>query len=170
MLLALSTLDVAFDRASINETETVLEMGVEPSRIIYAAPCKATSHLRFAAEQGIRKTVFDNEAGLYTIEDFHPEATIYLRIRAGDTSSGKRLADNFGASLDDVQCLLVLAKQLCLQVVGVTFRVGSFSKNPQAFVTAVQDARHVYDMALQEGFQLQSIDIGGGFTLEVPTT
>lgn len=164
LLRVLAFLNVGFDCASINEMKTILGLGVDPSRIIYAAPCKAGSHLRYAAQRGVRKTVFDNETELYKIEKLHPEAELYLRIRADEPSNGTRLADKFGASVDETHSLLALTKRLGLRLVGISFHVGSPSLEPQAFLRAVQDARSVYDEAVREGFTPQSIDVGGGFT------
>ncbi|CAF9941446.1 MAG: hypothetical protein HETSPECPRED_003229 [Heterodermia speciosa] len=143
--------------------DSILQLGVDPSRIIFANPCKTISSLRHAARRGILKTVFDNEAELLKIKDILPEARLYLRILADDTSSSIRFADKFGVSREEIPALIALAKRLCLDLVGVSFHVGTNSKNPQAFAQAIRDARFVYNTALQEGIVLQSVDIGGGF-------
>lgn len=46
ILRVLNSLGVNFDCASREEIALVLSLGVEPSRIIYANPCKMRSHLR----------------------------------------------------------------------------------------------------------------------------
>lgn len=137
---------------------------MEPSRIIYAAPCKASSHIRYAAQHGVRKIVFDNEEELQKVARLHPNAELYLRIYADDVSCKVRLAEKFGATLDETHKLLDMAMDLHQSVGGVSFHVGSSSSDTQAFVRAVHDSRRVYDQALRVGFTVQSIDIGGGFT------
>jgi hypothetical protein len=47
----LSFLGVSFDCASEKEINTVLEITKDPSRIIFANPCKMISHLKYAKEK-----------------------------------------------------------------------------------------------------------------------
>jgi ornithine decarboxylase len=89
-----------FDCASAREIELILNLGVEPSRIIFANPCKAASSITFARSRGIRKMTFDNKDELYKIRDLYPEAKLLLRIFADDKSSLCRLGQKFGAKLD----------------------------------------------------------------------
>src|SRR3954466_14379386 len=103
MLAALGT---GFDCASKNEIETVLRMGVDPSRIIYAQPCKTNSYVRFVATKGVRQMTFDNPDELRKIAHLYPDAELFLRILADDSSSLCRLSLKFGASLDSTDGLL----------------------------------------------------------------
>lgn len=66
--------------------------------------------------------------------------------------------------MDTTDDLLALAKQLDLNVVGVSFHVGSGASDPLAFMKAVRDARIVFDQAESYGYVLQTLDIGGGFS------
>ena len=70
-------------------------------------------------------------------------------VLTDDSSSLCRLSLKFGASLDSTKSLLELAKELGLNVVGVSFHVGSGASDPAAFLKAVQDARFVFDQALE---------------------
>jgi len=72
----------------------------------------------------------------------------------------------FGASLDSTNDLLKLAKELQLNVVGVSFHVGSGASDPMAFLKAVQDARVVFDQAAVLGYNFRTLDVGGGFCSE----
>lgn len=157
-------LGTGFDCASKAEIETILNLGVDPSRIIYAQPCKTKSYVRFAAEQGVKQMTFDNSDELHKIKTFFPEAELFLRILTDDSSSLCRLSDKFGASMDVVEELLRLAKDLALNVVGVSFHVGSGASDPQSFAKAVQDSRIVFDQALEIGYDLKILDVGGGFS------
>ncbi len=159
----LSLLGTGFDCASKNEIEQVLNMGVEPSRIIYAQPCKTNSYLRYVANQGVRQMTFDNADELRKIARMYPDAELYLRILTDDSSSLCRLSLKFGASLDSTDDLLALARELGLNVVGVSFHVGSGASDPCAFLKAVQDAHVVFQQAASHGFSLKTLDVGGGF-------
>ncbi|KAH0542227.1 Ornithine decarboxylase [Glutinoglossum americanum] len=159
----LAELGTGFDCASKNEIQQVLDMGIDPSRIIYAQPCKTKSYVRYAAKMGVRKMTFDNPDELYKTKQFFPEAELFLRIATDDTSSLCRLSLKFGASLDCTRSLLELAKQLGLNVVGVSFHVGSGASDPNAFLKAVRDSRAVFDQASEVGFSMAILDVGGGF-------
>jgi ornithine decarboxylase len=160
MLAALGT---GFDCASKNEIEQVLKMGVDPSRIIYAQPCKTNSYVRYVAEKGVRQMTFDNPDELRKIARLFPDAELFLRILTDDSSSLCRLSLKFGASLDSTDGLLALARELALNVVGVSFHVGSGASDPKAFLKAVQDAHWVFQQAATHGFDLKTLDVGGGF-------
>lgn len=164
VLRLMMELGLGFDCASKNEIESVLQLGVEPSRVIYAQPCKTKSHLRYAAQSGIKQMTFDNSDELYKTKQLCPDAELYLRILTDDSASLCRLSQKFGAALDSTLGLLELAKKLELNVVGVAFHVGSGASDPKAFIKAVQDARFVFDQAGELGFNMHTLDVGGGFT------
>lgn len=160
----LAALDTGFDCASKTEIEQVLNIGVDPSKIIYAHPCKTKSYMRFAAQQGIKQMTFDNTDELYKTKAFFPGAELFLRILTDDSTSSCRLSLKFGASLDCTKELLQLAKALDLNVVGVSFHIGSGASDPQSFAKAVRDSRFVFDQAEEVGFSLTTLDVGGGFS------
>lgn len=166
VLRLLAALGTGFDCASKAEIEHVLKLGVDPSRIIYAQPCKTKSYVRFAAESGVKQMTFDNADELYKTSTLFPDAELFLRIITDDSSSLCRLSSKFGAPLDSTQGLLTLAKELKLNVVGVSFHVGSGASDPQSFVQAVQDARVVFDQAATLGFDMKTLDVGGGFSCD----
>lgn len=166
VLHLLAQLGTGFDCASKVEIQQVLGIGVDPSRIIYAQPCKAISFIRYAAEQSVKQMTFDSTEELWKIKQHCPDAKLFLRIITDDSSSPVRLSMKFGASLDDTAELLQLAKELGLNIVGLSFHVGSGGTNPSSFVKALQDARFVFDQAAEFGFQMSTLDIGGGFTTE----
>ncbi|KAI0381901.1 pyridoxal-dependent decarboxylase [Hypomontagnella monticulosa] len=160
----LAGLGTGFDCASKSEIEQVLNMGVDPARIIYAQPCKTNSYVRYVATQGVKQMTFDNADELRKIAKLFPDAELYLRILTDDSSSLCRLSLKFGASLDSTDDLLALAKELGLNVVGVSFHVGSGASDPLAFLKAVRDADTVFKQAYAHGFDLTTLDVGGGFS------
>ncbi|CAF9905663.1 MAG: Ornithine decarboxylase [Alectoria fallacina] len=164
VLRLLAGLGTGFDCASKSEIEQVLNLGVDPSRIIYAQPCKTNSYVRFAAERGVKQMTFDNSDELYKIKRFFPDAELFLRILTDDSTSLCRLSDKFGASLSTTIDLLTLAKDLELNVTGVSFHVGSGASDPQSFDRAVRDARIIFDQAADIGYSLKTLDVGGGFS------
>lgn len=145
------------------EIEQVLAMGTSPERIIYAQPCKTNSYVRFVKTVGVRQMTFDNADELYKIAKLFPEAELFLRITTDDTSSLCRLSMKFGAAMDTTEGLLAVAQSLGLNVVGVSFHVGSGASDPLAFSKAVRDAHTVFQQGRELGFALRTLDVGGGF-------
>ncbi|KAF2752818.1 ornithine decarboxylase-like protein [Pseudovirgaria hyperparasitica] len=166
VLRLLAEMGTGFDCASKAEIEQVLKMGVDPSRVIYAQPCKTKSYVRYAAQNNVNQMTFDNADELHKIKQLFPEAELYLRIATDDSASLCRLSLKFGATLDSANELLQLAKGLDLKVVGVAFHVGSGASDPNAFLKAVTDARWVFDQAEGHGFNMHTLDVGGGFVGE----
>ncbi|KAI9671560.1 MAG: Ornithine decarboxylase [Caeruleum heppii] len=163
VLRLLAELGTGFDCASKQEIQQVLDVGVDPARIIYANPCKTNSYVRYAAKQRVKQMTFDNTDELYKIKQNFPDAELFLRISTDDSTSVCRLSLKFGASLDCTKELLDLARELGLNIVGVSFHVGSGATDPEAFTKAVQDARFVFDQAEEIGFNMRTLDVGGGF-------
>lgn len=161
MLAALGT---GFDCASKAEIQQVLDIGVDPTRIIYAQPCKTNSYVTYAATNNVKQMTFDNADELRKIKKFFPNAELFIRIVTDDTSSLCRFSMKFGASLEATDELLRVAKDLDLNVVGVSFHVGSGAGDPLAFLKAVRDAREVMDKAAKFGYDLHTVDVGGGFS------
>ncbi|RAH74222.1 type III PLP-dependent enzyme [Aspergillus aculeatinus CBS 121060] len=164
ILRLMAKLGNGFDCASKAEIDLALETGIDPSRIIYAQPCKTKSYLRYAAKMGVKQMTFDNADELYKIKSCYPDAELYLRILTDDSSSMCQFSMKFGASMDVARHLLEVAYQLELKVVGVSFHVGSGAEDPKAFLKAVQDARLVFDQAAEVGHELHTLDVGGGFS------
>lgn len=128
----------------------------------------------------MRKMTFDNRDELHKIKGFCPDAQLFLRIFANDDSALIALGDKFGAPIGSTQSLLENAWELGLNVVGVSFHIGitiwfpeivsptdltlgTGATNPLALQTAVQQAKIVFGQALEVGFHLNTLDIGGGF-------
>uniref|UniRef100_G1Q805 Antizyme inhibitor 2 n=1 Tax=Myotis lucifugus TaxID=59463 RepID=G1Q805_MYOLU len=163
VLRVLAALGTGFDCASQVELEQVLGLGVAPSRIIYAHPCKPVSHLQYAARHGVQLLTFDSEEELTKVAQHHPGARLVLRLWTEDSQSLIRLSTKFGASLELCGHLLKSARDLGLAVVGASFHVGSGCQNPHSFAQAIADCRRVFEMGRGVGHDMSLLDIGGGF-------
>ena len=107
---------------------------------------------------------FDCEDELQKIAEACPHAELVLRIRADDPSAVVQFGHKYGADAQtEAPLLLAAAKSLGLNVVGVSFHVGSGSQSCEAYRRAIRAARQVFDAAAVLGFNLQLLDVGGGF-------
>lgn len=164
LLRLLAALGTGFDCASNGEISQVLDVGgIDPSRIIFANPCKAVSFVRNAAKMGVDMMTFDNADELYKIARAHPRAQLVVRILTDDTKSLCQLGIKFGAPLATVPGLLAKAKELGLTVVGVSFHVGSGCYDPSVYTDAIMRARAAFDMGADAGYHFSLLDVGGGF-------
>lgn len=152
-----------FDCASIAEVETMIALGVEPSRIIYAHPQKHVSYIRRARELGVDLVTFDCSDELYKIKEHHPDCRVVLRLRVDNDKALFAMGDKFGCSDKEAIHLLHLAKDLHMAVVGICFHVGSSNLDPTAFQGAIAGARRAFDAARALGFHMTLLDIGGGY-------
>ncbi|XP_060790662.1 ornithine decarboxylase-like [Neoarius graeffei] len=159
----LATLRAGFDCASKAEIQLVQSLGVEPSRIIYANPCKQVSQIKYAFAHGVQVMTFDSEVELMKVARSHDNAKLVLRIATDDTKAVCRLSVKFGATLKNSRLLLERAKELGLDIIGVSFHVGSGCNDPESFSQAIADARCVFDMGAELGYNMTLLDIGGGF-------
>jgi ornithine decarboxylase len=106
---------------------------------------------------------FDNADELFKIARAHPGAKLIVRILADDSKSICRFGIKFGAPLEVVPSLLSKAKELGLDVIGVSFHVGSGCYDPTIYGDAIRRARDAFVMGSQVGYQFSLLDVGGGF-------
>lgn len=164
VLAVLAQLGVGFDCASKGEIQKVLGLDIEQSRIIYANPCKQASHIKYAAAHDVQMMTFDNETELHKVKKFHPQAKMVVRILPpANTKCQCQLGMKFGCHPKKVPQLLRVAKELDVDVIGVSFHVGSGCYDATAYAAAVASARAVFNVAKDEGFNFSLLDIGGGF-------
>jgi len=161
---ALAKMGSNFDCASPAEIQQVLDLGVEPERILYANPCKRVEDIRFAKEKKIMRTTFDSVCELKKLAAVFPECQLLLRIRADDPSARCNLGVKYGAEEHEWDVLLFTARTLGFDVVGVSFHVGSFASSPRVFNEALGKAERALDLAREHGYDPRIIDIGGGFS------
>ncbi|CAG5118837.1 unnamed protein product [Candidula unifasciata] len=155
---------VGFDCASKMEIEQILNLGVHPSRIIYANPYKPSGYLTYAAANNVDLMTFDSAHELTKIKKHYPNARLVLRIW---TRNGPimihNLSKKFGCHTREVRAILAQAAKMNLNVVGVSFHVGGPVTSPDYYATAIEQAHRAFNIGLSLGLNMEIIDIGGGF-------
>ncbi|XP_033733169.1 ornithine decarboxylase-like [Pecten maximus] len=154
----------SFDCASKSEIQQILDLGVDPSRIIYANPCKQMSHITYAREHDVDLMTFDSEDELVKIKMLYGSARLLLRFRSKLICKAMYdLGKKFGCIFEEATDLLLSAKRKDLDVIGVSFHVGSNCLNADAFSSSIKEARMIFDIGQQIGFVMEILDIGGGY-------
>ncbi|XP_034609941.1 antizyme inhibitor 2 [Trachemys scripta elegans] len=159
----LAALGAGFDCASKTEIALVQSIGVPPDKIIYTNPCKQIAQIKYAASHGVQLMAFDNEVELGKVARSHPHARMVLCIATDNPRSSARLSVKFGATLKSCRHLLETAKEMNVEIVGISFHVGSGCLDLQAFPRSIADARLVFEMGAELGYKMHLLDIGGGF-------
>ncbi|NXT04810.1 AZIN2 inhibitor, partial [Prunella fulvescens] len=158
----LAELGAGFACANKAEISRVQGIGVPADRIFYSSPCKQVAHIRYAATHGVRLMAFDNEVELSKVARSHPRARMLLGITA-DSIPAAHPSMTFGTTLQSCRHLLETAKDQAVEVVGISFHLGSRGLEPQAWAQAVATAQLVFDMGTELGHHMHLLDIGGGF-------
>lgn len=164
LLKLLAELGCGFDCASIGEINQILEItNINKDKIIYAHPCKIINHLEQANKLQVIKTTFDSIEELEKIKIYHPFADLILRIKTYDDNSLISFSKKFGADESIWENLIIKCIQLNLNLVGVSFHVGTGSYDISTFSRAIEDASKIFKIASDYGLNLSILDIGGGF-------
>lgn len=159
----LAKLGCNFDCASRDEISQVLSANVAPERIIFANPIKASSQIKYARQEDIDLLTFDSISELYKIKLYHPKAKLLVRIKIDDSKSVCRFSCKFGASVDELENMFTIAKACDLNIIGVSFHVGSNCYGLEMYSKAIYDAKCAFELAKRHGFTFSVLDIGGGF-------
>lgn len=159
----LAKLGCNFDCASRDEISQVLSRGVSPDRIIFANPVKASNQIKYARQEDIDLLTFDSISELYKIKLYHPKANLLVRIKIDDSNSLCRFGSKFGTSFDELESIFSIAKASDINIIGVSFHVGSNCYSLDSYSKAISDSRNVFDLAQKHGFKFRMLDIGGGF-------
>lgn len=161
----LGLLGVGFDVASRGEIDLVKEyVNGDMNKIIYANPYKEPSSIQYARQMDVDIATFDSASELLKIKLYHPGCKLLMRLKVDDSGSICKFSEKFGVDMDEVPSLLNHAKTLELNLVGVCFHVGSGCRDPRQYYSAIEMSRKVFNMAADMGFNMNMIDIGGGFS------
>jgi ornithine decarboxylase len=151
------------DVCSEGELHHALKAGFTPDRMLHTHPCKTESNLLGCYEAGVRWFVFDNSLEAARIAALTPDVHLLLRLAVSASSSRINLSAKFGCPTERASELLQTARTLGLDVRGFSFHVGSQCLVPEDYVSVLRQVRQVWDLAAEQGFRLEVLDIGGGF-------
>ncbi|KAI7858988.1 hypothetical protein BDC45DRAFT_565082 [Circinella umbellata] len=159
----LTSLGFGFECISAFEMKKILDYGVDPSKVIFNHTCKPPSHIKFAVNHGVLKMTFDTIDELYKLKKFYPNAELLLRILTDDSKSQWGTGDKYGTDINYVNELLSTARKLNLNIIGVSFHVGSGCLDTDIYQDALKNAKFVFDRAKSFGFDFNLLNMGGGF-------
>jgi ornithine decarboxylase len=106
---------------------------------------------------------YDNVAELKKLKDYCDTAGLVVRLKVPDTGSQVEMSSKFGAELADAEKLIQQAFDMGLKVEGISFHVGSQCTNFDNYTSALAFTSEIFHNARKKGFNLNLVDIGGGF-------
>jgi ornithine decarboxylase len=106
---------------------------------------------------------YDNSDELKKLKDHCETAGLVVRLKVPDTGSQVEMSSKFGAEPADAQKLIQQAFDMGLKVEGISFHVGSQCTNFDNFTAALAITSEIFNNARKKGFNLNLVDIGGGF-------
>lgn len=106
---------------------------------------------------------YDNKDELIKIKEHCETAGLVLRLRVPDSGSQVELGSKFGADPGDAAALIRQAFDLGLTVEGLSFHVGSQCTNFDNYTAALQITSELLCDSRKKGYNLNIIDLGGGF-------
>lgn len=131
-------------------------------KIIFSNTIKDRTTLRRIKEYKPLVT-YDNIAEVKKIKEYCDTAGLVLRLKVPDTGSQVEMSSKFGAEPGEAQDLIQQAFDAGLTVEGISFHVGSQCTNFNNYTEALAITSEIFHSARKKGFNLNLIDIGGGF-------
>jgi len=106
---------------------------------------------------------YDNKEELKKISEYCDTAGLVLRLKVPDTGSQVEMSSKFGAEPGDASALIKQAFDLGLVVEGLSFHVGSQCTAVDNYTSALEITSQVFNDSRSKGYNLNIMDIGGGF-------
>jgi ornithine decarboxylase len=149
--------------ASMAELELALRVGARGDQIICSNPIKNPAFIRRMQQEDVYATVVDSTYEVEKMAQHAPGMRVYIRLAVDNTGSVLPLAGKFGVSGEQALEIAELAREKGLEVIGLSFHVGSQCLNPNNWVNAIRASGDVWQAAQERGFNFNFLDLGGGF-------
>lgn len=163
ILQSLVELGCRFDAASIGEIDMCLAAGADPAHISFGNTVKRVQDIADAYARGISLFAADASEELRKIAEYAPKSNVFVRVLMRSTEAEWPLSRKFGCSSSMVIPLMHEAEELELNPVGLSFHVGSQTRHPHMWYDSLDAVAAIWHNAVQEGFHLSLLNIGGGF-------
>jgi ornithine decarboxylase len=159
----LNSLGCGFEAASVFEIEQLLELGVQPDKIIYGTAIKPAEHIARARAIGVDCFAADSDEEIEKLAEHAPGAKVYVRAIVDDAGSVYKMSERFGAPVSAVERLLLRVRERQLRPHGISFYVGSQAATADKWAKGIDTVRPVVDGLQRRGIRLEILNIGGGF-------
>lgn len=153
----------SYEIASTAELRMLTGLGVQPADMIFSNPVRAREQTSIAATAGVRRFAVDSTEELHRTASVAPGCDVLVRVATAPGDSLVPSEGKFGVGADDAVRLCLEARDLGLNVHGLTFHMGSQTLTPDALARPMNDVRQVMTRIAADGMRIELLDIGGGF-------
>ncbi|SBS83397.1 S-adenosylmethionine decarboxylase/ornithine decarboxylase, putative [Plasmodium malariae] len=162
-------LNCNFDCASVGEIKKLIAIfpNIERNRIIYANTIKSVNSLIYAKNENVNLCTFDNIEELKKILKHHPKCSLLLRINVDFKNYKSYMSSKYGANEYEWGNILQFGKENNLNIIGVSFHVGSNTKNLFDYCQAIKLSRDVWNISKTIGYEFEILNLGGGYPEEL---
>ncbi len=155
------------DLASTGEVQLAQRLGVDPARCIHTHPIKRPEDIANALQFGVRIFTADNPDEVRKFAQLTERAELLLRISFRSPGAMVDLSRKFGCDPEELLSLARLAADLGVPVRGLSFHVGSQTRDAAKHVEAVTACMRLMSEARRERLgRFDLLDIGGGFPID----
>jgi len=163
ILSYLDSLGCGFEAASAYEISDLIDVGVNPAKIIYGTSIKPSEHIKLAHQVGVDRFAADSREEVEKVAEHAPGAKVFIRTIVDDAGSVFMMSERFGTPASTVKELLLYARELGLKAYGVSFYVGSQAAHATMWANGIRTIQPIIEELHREGIRLEVINIGGGF-------
>ncbi|MDH5611232.1 MAG: type III PLP-dependent enzyme [Gammaproteobacteria bacterium] len=161
LIKRLKSLGSNFDLATIGEVELVESLGITGDQCIHTHPIKKDKEIKRALEFGCNRMVVDNMDELKKFIPYAGQAEIIIRVSFRSKQAVVDLSRKFGCALEELPLLVEFAQQNNIEVIGLSFHVGSQSLSPMTQANAIRAS--IAAMKVMNSVKWKFLDIGGSF-------
>jgi ornithine decarboxylase len=155
-----------FDLATNGEVDLVRDAGIPPDRCVHTHPIKRGSDIRHALDCGIANFVVDNAEEIAKFVACRERVRLLLRVSFRNPDTVIDLSRKFGCDASAAIGLIEEAARSGLRIAGLSFHAGSQLPRPDKYVEAIATCGRIIAGARERGFELDVLDIGGGFPID----
>lgn len=157
----LKKLGCNFDLATIGEVELVESLGITGDQCIHTHPIKKDKEIQRALEFGNTRFVVDNIEEMKKFYKYAGQVELIIRVSFRSKQAVVDLSRKFGCTLEELPVLVEMAQTNGVDVVGLSFHVGSQSLTPMMQVNAIRSS--IAAMKVMHNVKWKFLDIGGSF-------
>ena len=174
ILRCFAALGAGFDIVSAGELSRVLAAGGDPAKVVFSGVGKTTEEIDFALKLGIDCFNVESAAELDRLsaraELLNKVASVAVRVnpdvdaRTHPYISTGLKENKFGVPIEQARELYrAAADRQWLKTTGIACHIGSQMSEAEPILEALQNLMVLHEELSNDGFELDHLDLGGGF-------
>lgn len=160
-----------FDCASAKEMYLVKrimdeERCLNEDKILFANPCKTPADISAGKVIGSQLVTADSSSEIEKMKSMNYKPNLLLRVSVDDVTATCPFGTKFGLEPSQVGEVAFKAKSAGFSVVGLSFHVGSGSKDTNSYKTAIKTCKDVWSKLKSNDLvkNMKILDLGGGWS------